>query len=228
MHVNEAHDGYLEVYLNLGWVGVGLISFVLISGYQRAVAAFSRDPAVGSLMLAYVATAAVYSVTEAGFRMLDPIWIFLLFAVVLQAASLRCRLRAPERVPVPPGRSPSFRRAALSPSSRWGEKLKPFDSNGAFQSLTEGDEFRQVAVRGAGMAIFGSGASFVMQLAATLVLARLLTPNDFGVVTMVTTFSLLFCSFGLNGFSEVILQREDVTHSLASNFFWINVAGSAS
>lgn len=76
------------------------------------------------------------------------------------------------------------------------------------------------------MAIFGSGASFVMQLAATVVLARLLTPNDFGVVTMVTTFSLLLCSFGLNGFSEVILQHDDVTHSLASNLFWINVAGS--
>ena len=109
MHVNEAHDGYLEVYLNLGWVGVGLISFVLISGYQRAVAAFSRDPAVGSLMLAYVASAAVYSVTEAGFRMLDPIWIFLLLAVVASSGvASGVDLRAPERVLVPPGRSPEL------------------------------------------------------------------------------------------------------------------------
>jgi O-antigen ligase len=79
---NEAHNGYIEVYLNLGWVGVGLIGLLLINGYFRAVAAFRRDRGIGGLMLAFVATAAVYSVTEAGFRMLDPIWIFLLMAVV--------------------------------------------------------------------------------------------------------------------------------------------------
>jgi exopolysaccharide production protein ExoQ len=81
MHVNEAHNGYIEVYLNLGWVGVGLIAILLISGYRGAVAAFRCDPAFGGLMLAYVATAAIYSITEAGFRLLNPIWIFFLLAV---------------------------------------------------------------------------------------------------------------------------------------------------
>jgi hypothetical protein len=33
-------------------------------------------------MLAYVAAAASYSITEAGFRLLNPMWIFLLLAVV--------------------------------------------------------------------------------------------------------------------------------------------------
>ena len=56
-----------------------------------------------------------------------------------------------------------------------------------------------------------------------MILARLLTPNDFGIVTMVTTFSLLFRSFGMNGFTELIMQREDLTHSLASNLFWIDL-----
>jgi PST family polysaccharide transporter len=64
-------------------------------------------------------------------------------------------------------------------------------------------------------------------MVATVVLARLLTPADFGIVTMVTTFSLLLCSFGLNGFSEVILQREEVTHFLISNLFWINLGAGA-
>ena len=104
--------------------------------------------------------------------------------------------------------------------------MKPFDANGDFQPIAAGDGLRRVAVRGAGMTIVASGASFVVQLTSTVVLARLLTPNDFGIVTMVTTFCLLLCSFGLNGFSEVILQRDDVTHSLASNLFWINLGGS--
>jgi exopolysaccharide production protein ExoQ len=83
MHVNEAHNGYIEVYLNLGWVGVCLIVLILVSGYRRAVAAFRCDPAIGSLMLAYVVAAAMYSITEAGFRLLNPIWIFLLLATTL-------------------------------------------------------------------------------------------------------------------------------------------------
>jgi len=51
-------------------------------GYWRAVAAFRRDPAIGALMLAYVVTATIYSVTEAGFRMLHPMWVFLLLSIV--------------------------------------------------------------------------------------------------------------------------------------------------
>jgi exopolysaccharide production protein ExoQ len=80
--LNEAHNGYLEVYLNLGWIGVFLIVIILISGYRYAGKAFRRDPEFGGLMLAYIATGTFYSTTEAGFRMLNPSWIFLLFAVV--------------------------------------------------------------------------------------------------------------------------------------------------
>jgi|HubBroStandDraft_1064217.scaffolds.fasta_scaffold23082_1 exopolysaccharide production protein ExoQ len=80
--LNEAHNGYIEVYLNLGWVGVGLISLILISGYRRATAAFQLNPSIGGLMLAYFIVAVVYNMTEAAFRMLDPIWIFLLLAIV--------------------------------------------------------------------------------------------------------------------------------------------------
>jgi O-antigen ligase len=80
--VPEAHNGYIEIYLNLGWVGLGLVSIILISGYRRAVAAFRMNPSVGSLTLAYVIVSAVYSITEAGFRSLDPIWAFLLLAII--------------------------------------------------------------------------------------------------------------------------------------------------
>jgi polysaccharide transporter, PST family len=40
---------------------------------------------------------------------------------------------------------------------------------------------------------------------------------------MVTTFSLLLVNFGLNGFTEAVLQCEDFNHFLASNLFWINI-----
>ena len=80
--INEAHDGYIEIYLNLGWIGVCLIALILITGYRHASRAFQRDPELGSLFLAYVLTGAIYSITEAGFRFLSLSWIFLLLAVV--------------------------------------------------------------------------------------------------------------------------------------------------
>jgi polysaccharide transporter, PST family len=101
--------------------------------------------------------------------------------------------------------------------------LQPFDSNGDFHPIATGAELRRSAIRGAGASIAGQAGSFVVQIGTVVILARLLTPSDFGIVTMVTTFSLLLRSFGLNGFTELIMQRADLTHSLASNLFWIDL-----
>lgn len=65
-----------------------------------------------------------------------------------------------------------------------------------------------------------------IQVLSTAVLSRLLLPGDFGLVAMVTTFSLLVMNFGLNGFTEAIVQRSDLTMQQASNLFWINVGCS--
>jgi len=80
--LNEAHNGFIEMYLNLGWIGVCLISCVLINGYLSGIAAFKRNPRLGGLVLAYIVISPVYSITEAGFRSLDPIWMFLLLAII--------------------------------------------------------------------------------------------------------------------------------------------------
>jgi len=80
--LNEAHNGYLEVYLNLGWIGVCVLAIVLSWGYWMTCKAFRRDPEVGSLFLAYVVAGMIYSVTEAGFRTLCPNWLFILLAVI--------------------------------------------------------------------------------------------------------------------------------------------------
>jgi polysaccharide transporter, PST family len=103
------------------------------------------------------------------------------------------------------------------------QKLKPFQPDGKFHPIATGKGLRRSAVRGAGAAIVGSAGSFAVQIGSVIILARLLTPSDFGIVTMVTTFSLLLRSFGLNGFTEFIMQREELTDSLASNLFWINL-----
>jgi PST family polysaccharide transporter len=63
-----------------------------------------------------------------------------------------------------------------------------------------------------------------IQMVATVAMARLLTPTDFGLVAIVTTFSLLISNFGVNGFTEAIVQRPEIDEKIVSNIFWINVA----
>lgn len=101
--------------------------------------------------------------------------------------------------------------------------MRPFQPNGTFYPLDTSEGLRRTAVRGAGAAVAGQMANFVVSIGSVVVLARLLLPADFGIVTMVTTFSLLFRSFGLNGFVELIIQRDEMTHALSSNIFWINL-----
>ena len=100
--------------------------------------------------------------------------------------------------------------------------MTPFDANGKFRPTKVDGGLRRLAVRGAGATVFAQGVVFAVQLISTVVLARLLMPSDFGLVTMVTTFSLLLMSFGQNGYAEAIIQREQMDHFLASNLFWIN------
>ncbi len=82
LYLNEAHNGYLEVYLNLGAIGVSLIILMLVHGYRRSVDGIRIDPSSASLMMAYVLSAVMYSYTEAGFRPLSLAWSFLLLAII--------------------------------------------------------------------------------------------------------------------------------------------------
>src|SRR5882757_6045450 len=98
----------------------------------------------------------------------------------------------------------------------------PFDANGVFRPRTGNNEIRRLAIRGAAATLSASGLALAAQVISTVILARLLTPADFGVVAMVTTFSLLLVSFGLNGFTEAVIQCEEIDQYTASNLFWLN------
>jgi O-antigen/teichoic acid export membrane protein len=86
----------------------------------------------------------------------------------------------------------------------------PFDASGAFRPVAEGIELRRLAVRGATATLSAAAVLLALRVVPTVVLARLLTPADFGVVAMVTTFSLLLMSFGRSGFSEALIQSEEM------------------
>jgi O-antigen/teichoic acid export membrane protein len=66
----------------------------------------------------------------------------------------------------------------------------------------------------------------LLQLAQVAILARLLVPEDFGLVSMVgvaLTFGALFADLGLN---SAYVQKQDVTQEQRSSIFWLNIAMS--
>lgn len=80
--IQEAHNGYLEVYANLGWVGILLLAGLIVTGYRNVLTAYSQNRALGSIKLAFFVTGVIYSLTEAGFRMMSPVWLGFLLAII--------------------------------------------------------------------------------------------------------------------------------------------------
>jgi exopolysaccharide production protein ExoQ len=108
-HPNEAHNGYIEIFLNLGWIGIVLMAVIIVTSYRKVVRAVRRDSDLGTLSLAYFVVGIIYNFTEAGFRMLDPVWITFLLAIIASSklplpkvAPLRNTLRANDATPWQP------------------------------------------------------------------------------------------------------------------------------
>jgi len=84
-------------------------------------------------------------------------------------------------------------------------------------------ELKRKSVRGGAVTMASQGIGIAIQLTSTAVLARLLTPGDYGVIAMVvaiTSFAGLFRDLGL---SSAAIQKKDLTRAQQSNLFWLNV-----
>jgi exopolysaccharide production protein ExoQ len=95
--IQEAHNGYLETYLNLGWFGLAFLGGIIVTGYQRAIAVLRSERQEGRLRVAFLTAALIFSMTEAGFRMLNPMWI----ALLLAASEIPVQLPANESKGIP-------------------------------------------------------------------------------------------------------------------------------
>jgi len=80
--VAEAHNGYLEIYINLGLIGIVLLAILLGSGYRNAVMSYRANPPLGQLRIALFIASIIYNFSEAGFRAMSTTWMILVFATV--------------------------------------------------------------------------------------------------------------------------------------------------
>src|SRR5277367_6431891 len=85
------------------------------------------------------------------------------------------------------------------------------------------DDLKGRTLRGGLARLCALGANFVLRIVSLMVLARLLSPKDFGLVGMVTAFTGILTLLRDFGLSSAAIQRADVTEEQVSTLFWINI-----
>jgi O-antigen ligase len=86
--LNQAHNGYLEQYVNLGYIGVAFIIGIALLSLIRISKDLATDYASATLRFAFVVLALLYNYTEASFYGINNIWLlFLMVSIRLPKAA---------------------------------------------------------------------------------------------------------------------------------------------
>ena len=99
LRINQAHNGYIEQYLNLGFIGVAFIVVMLLTGLLRVHRHLRIDPPAGMLRLCLISVAAIYNYTEAAFYGLNNMWILLLLACLEVPRQRQAVSKSPSKRP---------------------------------------------------------------------------------------------------------------------------------
>ncbi len=78
--------------------------------------------------------------------------------------------------------------------------------------------------RGGAVAITGQALKFFITIGATSAMARLLTPQDYGLITMVAFVTGFVSMYKDLGLAAATIQRPEITSDQISTLFWINIA----
>jgi PST family polysaccharide transporter len=90
-------------------------------------------------------------------------------------------------------------------------------------SGSQKDDLKQRVVQSGVAKVCGQVANFVLRLAFLMIMARLLSPEEFGLVAMVTVVTGFYALFTSAGLSSATVQRVTVTDGQVSTLFWINM-----
>jgi exopolysaccharide production protein ExoQ len=112
--VTEAHNGYLEVYINLGLIGVFLLLVFLIVSYRSMCKKLSPSFSLASLGLALWTVVLFYNITESAAFNGQFLWVtFLLVEIVVSSHTPVARVALPlEKF------APKFRETRFEPRGR--------------------------------------------------------------------------------------------------------------
>jgi len=88
-------------------------------------------------------------------------------------------------------------------------------------------DFKGRTARGAFASIVGQVSNFALRIGSMMILARLLSPRDFGLVGMATAVTGFLIIFQDAGLSTAAIQSPSISRAQASALFWINLSVGA-
>lgn len=97
-------------------------------------------------------------------------------------------------------------------------------AHGYFNESSAGNELHHRSLRGGAISLVAQGGGVVLQVVSTIVLGRILLPEDFGLVAMVsavTGFASIFVDLGTR---DAVAQRGSIREGEVSALFWITFA----
>jgi O-antigen ligase len=96
---NQAHNGFLETYLNLGRIGLFLIVGILFTAYRKALKGLEDDYDFSVFSMIFLFIIVVFNQFEAAFKALHIMWfLLLLFSIRYKDDSIRPKISFDKRV----------------------------------------------------------------------------------------------------------------------------------
>jgi len=78
----QAHNGYLELYLNLGIIGIGLLASMIFFSYRNIRKSLVTEFYFASFRLSVLIIVLIYNLTESAFKGLHIMWFMLLLVSI--------------------------------------------------------------------------------------------------------------------------------------------------
>ncbi len=103
-----------------------------------------------------------------------------------------------------------------------GAGLPGNDSAELFLVDRSSTSLKSKTIRGGAVTFTAQGIKALLNVGSTMLLARLLTPGDFGLISMVTGITGFVEAFKDAGLSLATVQREHINQQQVSTLFWIN------
>ncbi len=81
--LGQAHNGYVDTYLQLGWLGIGLLMMVILSSSRKTIQSFSLRFEYGELRMIFFLVILFVNITESTFlRGEHSMWFLFLLTVL--------------------------------------------------------------------------------------------------------------------------------------------------
>lgn len=108
-----------------------------------------------------------------------------------------------------------------------GDKKYPDKNSRHFNTDHLKADLKRKSVRSGTVTMASQSLRFIINMASTMILARLLVPADFGLLAMTQSLLVFINLFQSLGLSVATVQREHITHDQVSTLYWVNAAASS-